>query len=171
MRAGWLWAPRCWENSDTVIAGHFDRHDRATAHGSIWHLVANEVEAFAGERGGSLAVSRKPSFFGSLRAGCSLPRQSVRPNHAPSLHIRARFCWHNATHRCDGIKRDSAEWQFDYGCEFFFYSGRKFFVEKADMRIPRRVYSHSQGLPQVAAQLFERLIRFKPHEKSFRKFS
>src|SRR5438552_5254242 len=88
----------------------------------------------------------------------------------PCFHATAIANGHNATHRCDGIKSDSAEWQFDYGREFFFYSGRKFFVEKANVRIARRVYSHSQRLPKVAAQLFERLIRFKPHEKSFRKF-
>src|SRR5438094_5921133 len=58
-------ATRCSENSDPAIAGHFSRHDRATQHGNISHLVANEVEAFAGERGGSLAVPRKPSFWRS----------------------------------------------------------------------------------------------------------
>jgi len=46
-----------------------ERHDRAMQHGNISHLVANEVEAFAGERGGSLAVPRKPSFWRS-QAGC-----------------------------------------------------------------------------------------------------
>jgi len=53
-------ATRCSENSERCL--HFGRHDRATHHGNISHLVANELEAFAGERGGSLAVSRKPSF-------------------------------------------------------------------------------------------------------------
>src|SRR5947208_16011699 len=47
-------------NSERCL--HFGRHDRATQHGNISHLVANEVEAFAGERAGSLAVPRKPSF-------------------------------------------------------------------------------------------------------------
>jgi len=41
------------------------RDDRATQHRNISHLGANEVEAFAGERGGSLAVPRKPSFWRS----------------------------------------------------------------------------------------------------------
>jgi len=45
------------------MAGHFGRHDRATQHGNISHLVANEVEAFAGERGGSLAVPTKPQLL------------------------------------------------------------------------------------------------------------
>src|SRR5438477_2069825 len=58
-------ATRCWENSDPAIAGHFGRHDRAMQHGNISHLDANEVEAFAGEGGGSLAVPRKPSFWRS----------------------------------------------------------------------------------------------------------
>ena len=56
-------ATRCWENSDPAIAGHFGRHDRAMQHGNISHLDANEVEAFAGERGGSLAVPRKPQLL------------------------------------------------------------------------------------------------------------
>ena len=58
-------ATRCSENSDPAMAGHFGRHDRAMQHGNISHLDANEVEAFAGERGGSLAVPRKPSFWRS----------------------------------------------------------------------------------------------------------
>src|SRR5438094_2011468 len=58
-----LSATRCSENSDPAMAGHFSRHDRATQHGNISHLVANEVQAFAGERGGSLAVSRKPPLL------------------------------------------------------------------------------------------------------------
>src|SRR5439155_11569368 len=41
------------------------RNDRATEHGNISHLVANEVEAFGDERGGSLAVPRKASFWRS----------------------------------------------------------------------------------------------------------
>src|SRR5207248_10263098 len=41
-------------NSERCL--HFGRHDRATQHGNISHVVANEVEAFAGERAGSLAV-------------------------------------------------------------------------------------------------------------------
>ena len=45
-------ATRCSENSDPAMAGHFGRHDRAMHHGNISHLVANEVEAFAGERRG-----------------------------------------------------------------------------------------------------------------------
>src|SRR5947208_12003973 len=51
----------------------FGRHDRATQHGNISHLVANEVEAFAGQRGGSLAVSKKPPTSRGLRAGSALP--------------------------------------------------------------------------------------------------
>jgi len=43
----------------------FGRHDRATHHGNISLLVANEVEAFSGERGGSLAVSKKSSLWRS----------------------------------------------------------------------------------------------------------
>ena len=58
-------ATRRSENSDPAMAGHFGRHDRAMQHGNISHLDANEVEAFAGERGGSLAVPRKPSFWRS----------------------------------------------------------------------------------------------------------
>ncbi len=44
-------------NSERCL--HSSRHDRATQHRNISHLVANEVEAFAGERGGSLAVPKK----------------------------------------------------------------------------------------------------------------
>ena len=47
-------------NSERCL--HFGRHDRATQRSNISHLVANEVEAFAGERG-SLAVPRKPQLL------------------------------------------------------------------------------------------------------------
>ena len=69
-------ATRWSENSDPAIAGHFGRHDRAEQHGNISLLVANEVEAFAGERGGSLAVPRKPSFWRSQGRLCA--PQTVR---------------------------------------------------------------------------------------------
>ena len=61
-------ATRCSENSDPAIAGHFGRHDRATQHGNISLLVANEVEAFAGEGGGSLARLEEAPASGGLRA-------------------------------------------------------------------------------------------------------
>ena len=47
-------------NSERCL--HFGRHDRSTQRSNISHLVANEVEAFAGERG-SLAVPRKPQLL------------------------------------------------------------------------------------------------------------
>src|SRR5437773_7803449 len=49
-------------NRNSERCPHFGRHDRTTQHGNISHLVANEVEAFAGERG-SLAVPRKPQLL------------------------------------------------------------------------------------------------------------
>jgi len=49
----------------------FGRHDRATQHGNMSHLVANEVEAFAGERAGSLALPRKPRLLEVSGQACS----------------------------------------------------------------------------------------------------
>src|SRR5437667_11400564 len=62
-------ATRCSENSDPAIAGHFGRHDRATQHGNISHVVAIEVEAFAGEREEVHWPSRGSPASRGLRAG------------------------------------------------------------------------------------------------------
>jgi hypothetical protein len=52
----------------------FGRHDRATQYGNISHLVANEVEAFAGQRGGSLAVPRKAQLLEVSGQALNRPR-------------------------------------------------------------------------------------------------
>ena len=44
----WVYIVTNHNNSERCL--HFGRHDRATQHGNMSHLVANEVEAFAGER-------------------------------------------------------------------------------------------------------------------------
>ena len=64
-------------NSERCL--HFGRHDRATQHGNTSHLVANEVEAFAGEREQVHWPSRGSPASRGLRAG-SVGRSGRMPN-------------------------------------------------------------------------------------------
>src|SRR5205823_14347202 len=62
-------------NSERCL--HFGRHDRSTQRSNISHLVTNEVEAFAGERG-SLAVPRKPLLLNVSGQALRSPARLVR---------------------------------------------------------------------------------------------
>src|SRR5438477_9127166 len=67
----------------------------------ISHLVANEVEAFAGEKGGSLAVPRKPSFWRS-QGKLSVEMTADRPN---AVIVEGATWWRHSLQRGSMTRR------------------------------------------------------------------
>jgi putative endonuclease len=83
----WM-APRCSENSERCL--HFGRHDRATEHGNISHLAANEVEAFAGESGGPIGRPEEAQLLEVSGQALNRHGGSVNRRYPPSVRFAAQ---------------------------------------------------------------------------------